>query len=217
MRFLSRTSLMTAIAAALISSQAAAVSSFEYNGGLQFNFSNPGARSLGMGGAYLGFSDDATAAYTNPAGLTVLSQPEIALEYRSTRYSTPFVAGGNASNNTVFESESSSRTNDPSYFAAVYPGDGWAVAAYRNVELDFENKFAKSEIPFSFPGTSGRVILAAASGIEAKSVNYGLSGAYELNENFSVGISAVYTVFDLAALVLLDDDGIGRDVRNAHR
>ena len=30
--------------------------------GLQFNFSTPGARSLGMGGAFLGRADDATAA-----------------------------------------------------------------------------------------------------------------------------------------------------------
>ena len=30
--------------------------------GLQFNFGNPGARSLGMGGAFLGLADDASAA-----------------------------------------------------------------------------------------------------------------------------------------------------------
>ena len=38
--------------------------------GLQFNFGNPGARSLGMGGAFLGLADDASAAEANPAGLT---------------------------------------------------------------------------------------------------------------------------------------------------
>ena len=42
--------------------------------GLTFNFRNPGARSLGMGGAFLGLADDATAAETNPAGLTILRQ-----------------------------------------------------------------------------------------------------------------------------------------------
>src|SRR5439155_7323916 len=40
--------------------------------GLQFNFGNPGARSLGMGGAFLGLADDASAAEANPAGLTIL-------------------------------------------------------------------------------------------------------------------------------------------------
>jgi long-chain fatty acid transport protein len=208
MRQIQKTTLITAIAAALLSSQAFAVSSFEYNAGLQFNFSNPGARSLGMGGAYLGFSDDATAAYTNPAGLTVLSQPEIALEYRATRYSTPFVAGGSAIDGSVFEDESRSRSSGPSYMAAVYPGEGWAVAAYRNVELDFTNEFIKSAIPFSFPGaSSGRFIREAASAIDAKSVNYGLSGAYEVNENFSIGLSAVYTLFDLSAASIRGEDG----------
>ncbi|MFN2441641.1 MAG: hypothetical protein ABR517_03050, partial [Thermoanaerobaculia bacterium] len=38
--------------------------------GLTFNFRNPGARSLAMGGAFLGLADDATAAEANPAGLT---------------------------------------------------------------------------------------------------------------------------------------------------
>ena len=46
----------------------------EINAGIQFNFSNPGARSLGFGGAFIGLADDATAAYTNPAGLTNLSK-----------------------------------------------------------------------------------------------------------------------------------------------
>lgn len=51
--------------------------------GLQFNFGNPGARSLGMGGAFLGLADDASAAEANPAGLTVLRKPEFSVEARN--------------------------------------------------------------------------------------------------------------------------------------
>ncbi len=51
--------------------------------GLQFNFGNPGARSLGMGGAFLGLADDASAAEANPAGLTILRKPEISVEVRN--------------------------------------------------------------------------------------------------------------------------------------
>src|SRR4029079_12793896 len=43
--------------------------------GLQFNFSNPGARALGMGGAFLGLADDASAAEGNPAGVPHLRKP----------------------------------------------------------------------------------------------------------------------------------------------
>ncbi|MGA1863612.1 MAG: hypothetical protein ACMUHX_00970 [bacterium] len=36
-----------------------------------------GARAMGMGGAFIGVADDATAASWNPAGLLQLRQPEI--------------------------------------------------------------------------------------------------------------------------------------------
>ncbi|MCB1033930.1 MAG: hypothetical protein KDD47_08875, partial [Acidobacteria bacterium] len=61
---------------------------------LQFNFTTPGARSLGLGGAFLGLADDATAAYTNPAGLTVLSKPEVSLEGRTWRFDTAYTDHG---------------------------------------------------------------------------------------------------------------------------
>ena len=51
--------------------------------GLQFNFGNPGARSLGMGGAFLGLADDASAAEANPAGLSILRKPEFSIEARN--------------------------------------------------------------------------------------------------------------------------------------
>src|ERR1051325_8553322 len=51
--------------------------------GLQFNFGNPGARSLGMGGAFIGLADDASAAEANPAGLTILRKTEFPVEGRN--------------------------------------------------------------------------------------------------------------------------------------
>src|SRR5262245_22487638 len=48
-----------------------------------FNFSNPGARSSAMGGAFIGVADDASAAVTNPAGLTSLTRKQVYLEYKS--------------------------------------------------------------------------------------------------------------------------------------
>jgi long-chain fatty acid transport protein len=69
---------------ALIALPAAAQNTdIESLSGLQFNFGNPGARSLGMGGAFLGLADDASAAEANPAGLTILRKPEISVEGRN--------------------------------------------------------------------------------------------------------------------------------------
>jgi long-chain fatty acid transport protein len=43
----------------------------------EFSFSNPGARSLGLGGAFAALADDATAAFANPAGLVQLVSLEV--------------------------------------------------------------------------------------------------------------------------------------------
>src|SRR5436305_187621 len=62
--------------------------------GLQFNFGNPGARSLGMGGAFLGLADDASAAEANPAGLTILRKPEVSIEGRNYQEKQVFSTSG---------------------------------------------------------------------------------------------------------------------------
>ncbi len=64
---------------------------------LQFDFLNPGARSLAMGGTFLAAADDATAAFTNPAGLGFLKRREVSAEGRYRRVETPFLAGGRVS------------------------------------------------------------------------------------------------------------------------
>jgi hypothetical protein len=53
-----------------------------------FNLIGAGARSLGMGGAFIGVSDDVTAISWNPAGLVTVEEPVISVSYRS------FGAGG---------------------------------------------------------------------------------------------------------------------------
>ena len=60
----------------------------------EFSFSNPGARSLGLGGAFAALADDATTAFANPAGLVQLVSLEISAEVRHWRYSTPYIEGG---------------------------------------------------------------------------------------------------------------------------
>jgi NADH-quinone oxidoreductase subunit N len=61
---------------------------------LQFDFITPGAKSLALAGAFAGLADDATASFTNPAGLMFLEGPELSAEVRGERVSTPFLSGG---------------------------------------------------------------------------------------------------------------------------
>lgn len=76
---------------------AAAAAAHEGPVTFEFSFSNPGAGSMALGGAFAAIADDATAAFANPAGLVQLVEPEISLEGRATSLETPFVAGGRAS------------------------------------------------------------------------------------------------------------------------
>lgn len=50
---------------------------------MRFNFLTPGARALGMGGAFIGVANDATVAVANPAGLTTLTSAQLFGELRS--------------------------------------------------------------------------------------------------------------------------------------
>ena len=52
-------------------------------GALDFNITGAGARAAGMGGAFIGVADDATAVVWNPAGLTSLQRPEASIVGRS--------------------------------------------------------------------------------------------------------------------------------------
>ncbi|NQV18164.1 MAG: hypothetical protein HQ534_06450 [Armatimonadetes bacterium] len=47
--------------------------------GPDWNFTGVGARAAGMGGAFIGVADDATAISWNPAGLTQLDKPEASI------------------------------------------------------------------------------------------------------------------------------------------
>src|SRR5262245_12280104 len=56
----------------------------------QFTFAPPGARSLAMGAAFIGLADDATASESNPAGLTILTKPELSGHVRFSSFNSTF-------------------------------------------------------------------------------------------------------------------------------
>ncbi len=64
---------------------------------LQFDFLNPGAHSLALGSAFVAVAEDATTAFTNPAGLTLTYRPEISAEMRYRVLNTPYLSGGRLS------------------------------------------------------------------------------------------------------------------------
>src|SRR5690606_31985899 len=121
-----------ALALALGSTPALAVSNVESNASIPFSFSNPGARSLGMGGAFLGLADDATAAYTNPAGLVGLGlEKQFSIEARHTGFDNNYAAGGQAGSDPFdiggvnYRTASDSATS-LSFLGFVWPSERWS-------------------------------------------------------------------------------------------
>lgn len=108
--------------------------------GLTFNFRNPGARSLAMGGAFLGLADDATAAEANPAGLTILGTREISLELRNYRIDTEITSSGQFPEFTSEEFIAHSDAAEVSFASIVLPADKFAFAIYYHQPLRIESE-----------------------------------------------------------------------------
>jgi long-chain fatty acid transport protein len=103
--------------------------------GLQFNFGNPGARSLGMGGAFLGLADDASAAEANPAGLTILRKPEITVEGRNYQEQQVFTTSGTFPDLVRTGFSHYSQRVDATFASIVYPTKYLTFGAYYHEPL----------------------------------------------------------------------------------
>ena len=184
----------------------------------QFSFSNPGARSLGLAGAFVALADDATAAWANPAGLVQIAKPEVSVEVRYWSYSTPFVSGGRLRGEPTgvgLDTVSGIHTDTDEYdvtglafLSFVYPGDRWSLSVYRHVLANLETQ-GETEGLFS-EGADGETFrfLDQRNGMQLDVISYGLSGAYRITEALSVGVGLIYydTSFTIDSDLYLWDD-----------
>ena len=132
------------VALMLLGGTSRAQSTDDVNAAIQFNFSNPGARSLGMGGAFTARADDATAVFANPAGLLQLGRAEVSLDGRGWRTRNSFLRGSADSAASLAERLEVGRTNDTlaglSFLSALYPGKSgrWVVGVSGHETANFE-------------------------------------------------------------------------------
>ncbi len=121
---------------------------------------SPGARSLGLGGAFVAVADDATAAWANPSGLMQLARPEISLEGRSWSEDRE----GVASNQSAL-----------GFLSFVLPRPKWSIAVYTQTltSLEFPTQWQNNN---EIDPLSGLVI-----------ANFGVSAALRLSEAVSIG------------------------------
>jgi long-subunit fatty acid transport protein len=131
---------------------------------LQLNFLNPGARSLAMGGAFLGMADDATASLANPAGLVILTKPEVSLEFSATNYQNQ--VGWHSGTQTIeaertatqlrfFNARNNLTAQDfpatlksISFASFVYPviKDRFVLSGFYNQQTDFERNYTTTPV-----------------------------------------------------------------------
>jgi len=188
---------------------------------LQFSFSDPGARSMGFGGAFVALADDATAAFSNPAGLTQLLTPEISIEGRRWSYSSPFTEHGRVENlpsgfgiDTTIglrTATSEDGLTGLSFLSFVYPKENWSVAIFRHEYANFEF-FSETQGLF-FAGTTccQDRFWDQRSQTDMDILSYGLAAAYQISERFDIGLGVVYydgSFVSDADIFLWDEDTI---------
>lgn len=180
---MSRRNLAAAIAIALAfgNTTVQALTDEEGTSAIQFNFNNPGARSRAMGGAFLALADDATAAYTNPAGLPQLSRREMSFEWRQTNFSTPHLASGRADFPTRANYErADSSVAGPSFVSAVFPLGKVSLALFRHDNANFNTRFGYVSPP---DGS----LYPFESNVDLSDIVYGVSAGYALNDRWQIG------------------------------
>jgi long-subunit fatty acid transport protein len=165
----------------------------------QFSFVNPGARAGAMGGAFVGLADDATAAEANPAGLTILTKPEVSIEYRHTKFDADrlnvfnFLPGiASQSSNTIED------LDQPSFLAFVYPF-GRTTFAFSRQEVTRTKGGVNEDYAIDLGPPFGPTPFSTIGSIDEKIVNYNFSFGAKLSDHFSLGATGRYSRIDFKA------------------
>lgn len=180
---------------------------------IQFDFLNPGARSLSLGSAFTAVADDATAALTNPAGLTLLSRPEVSFEGRGRHLISPYLYGGRLSGtatNQGVDTTSSALYRDSvdsgggvSFLSIVVPRGTWAISAYRHellrVDQQYQTQGVFQRVVFSGSPSDSRE-LPQIGQREVNITSYGVAGAYRPNAQVAIGAGVSVYKFSIDAL-----------------
>ena len=138
---------------------------------LDFRFVTPGARAVGMGKTFVGLGDDATAAESNPAGMSNLLEQEFSVEFIGTQIKHKrFVPGGTPPTETFGD-----YVTTPSFLSYVLPMKRFTVSFYRHTVQDYRESFGFAE--WALPGLDNFEDGAFGT-IVAESENHGVSGAF---------------------------------------
>lgn len=145
--------------------------------GANFNLTGQGARAMGMGGAFIGIADDATAISWNPAGLAQLDRPELSLVGKFANQSSGFDPTSFSINGTQRTTTTSSNSHFVLNFASgAYP----LKVKERNLSLAlaYQQQLDFFDIPDSNTTVTGG----------ANTISPGV--AYQITPQFALGAAA---------------------------
>ncbi len=197
-----RFKLISVLAFIAVASSAFAITDEEIFRSFAFNFLNPGARSSAMGGAFIALADDATAAEANPAGLTILTKPEVSFEYRHTEVNenelnSAQIAGGEQGTLFVFTTNRIDTQDQPSYVSVVYPSGNWTFGFSRQ-EVIKQDAVVNETIDTLLNSGSGSIVaeINANGTVQQDIVNWNFAAGVKLSESFSLGGTVRYSPLD---------------------
>jgi long-subunit fatty acid transport protein len=201
-----------------------AQNSNDINAGIQFDFSQPGARSEGMGGAFVAVADDATAVYGNPAGLMVFTRPEVSAEIRYWRWRSRVASGGHGfgppsgrGTDTiagVVRQRFTEDDTDPAFLSAVYPFGKWTVGVFTRALSRYKMERQptgtffdcaggiRPAVPFCEPRAAEDGIdrlNPAAQAIDLDISSFGATVATTIAPRVNVGFALQYSTFEMDA------------------
>jgi len=187
---------------------------------LQFRFDNPGARALGIGGAFTGMADDATAALANPAGITQLSNAAFTVEttFLQYDYEIPFYAGDIVQTN-LFEFDfqfepkgfSDSQFEVP-FLSYVKPFESFHLGFFFSQQAKVERSYTTESISiFPLDSVIDQVrYFPTQDEVDILLQNVGISIARAFSDSLSLGATLLYGQMDyLANSTSLAENAIG--------
>jgi long-chain fatty acid transport protein len=199
-----------ALAACVVLSPAVVAAQSSLQVPIQFDFINPGAKSLAVGGAFVGIADDATAVFANPAGLRELNRSEWSLELRGRRLDSPFLERGRLSG--PIENVGLDTINGPvytdyhdpnvsiAYLAYVYasPRRKWAISGFRHELARVQQDVVSIGVFQKDPAElASRRELPQTGERELSVTSYAAAAAIELTPHVSIGGTLNVYTFDL--------------------
>jgi long-subunit fatty acid transport protein len=148
-----------------------------------FNFIGSGARARGMGGAFIGVADDATAISWNPAGLATLEKPEASVVglYSMDKYTAK----------AIYSSASLAANSFEEQFDQSHPSFNFASAAVPLIVAERNFVFAAAYqrlIDFYYEEENDSTVWEETGGVDAISPGIGVQVTPQVSLGASVNV-----------------------------